>query len=1112
MNPFRPYTERFRIFCWITFFSGLIALTADAGSGNFSRLNSGTRADIIDFRESFDGHLFFLTGKIFRLNGSGWEKMHLPGTGNITHFYPVDSNDIWYSIDQVNNTSILYHYLDGKTQIIDIPFVNHISTICFTGKNIAWFSSISDIASYRDGVFTLMPPAPTRTGIIKIIPVTGSNYYCLSYEGELFYFHDGIYETVTGKDGAADICMDSGRDFFILTNDFIGKLQGSKITKLVSMPLTSIAKAIRPYGRDSLLIAGSLGSLWCFHSGKLKSVPLPGQENLKGVHIDDRYGIWLFGEKGRIFYSGTRHFPDYKEENRGFSAAKLIFYGVNIDDEYGVAMNDFTGDRKPDIYAVRIFEQNRLYINNINSNTLITPLRSFSEEAAQRNALGMINPKTRNALGELKLGIAVADVDNDGDRDIYLCYLNSNNRLLLNNGKGVFRNVSDQKNRACADLHRSNAAAFADVDRDGDLDLFVTSEEGSNKLYVNDGSGCFRDVTVSAGLSSTGGGMCASFADIDSDGLPDLCVTFWYPRNRLYKNESAPGKIFFREITPLTDLAKVPAAKSNGVAFADVNNDGRPDLFIANRNSGNRLFINTGKGIFRDSTEKWLPAQNMMTNGVVFADFDLDGYLDLYLTNVGENVFYHNEGGQVFCDETAMFGADLSGYCTGCAVGDVDSDGDPDLYVANYINGNSQLFLNITDRKSCIRFRLQGVNANRDGIGAKIWLYKYVGDSRGNALAGYREITSGSGYGSVSDFEQIFGVEESAVYMAHILFPGSKDTIKIPGLKSGASLDINEMDGFRALIRQNQKNATRFFTDSENQPEIFKYLAIALVLILYNVRFRDGSRRISIFRRTGSLVILAIFILINQYYIFAGLSFRFFIAPAVSLGLLVILHLIIGRVLLRRMAEKEKLELREKLSRDLHDDLASTLGSISIYANTLSGIRDSMAPDFRRLSGKVVSLTQSALQSISDIIWMTSPRNDSLQSLISKTSNYMFEILTDNHIGFETSVNIPDEPVILRENLRNDSFLICKEALHNIIRHSKATRVEFYAVVSGHDCHIRVNDNGIGMEPDKITPQPGSSRGNGLENMKRRSRESGIAFEIFSEKNQGTKISLKFRI
>ncbi len=153
---------------------------------------------------------------------------------------------------------------------------------------------------------------------------------------------------------------------------------------------------------------------------------------------------------------------------------------------------------------MRIYEQNRLYINNLTTKSNQHFKNGFSEEAVKRNANGVINPESSTSLSELKLGIGVADIDNDNDQDIYLCYLNSVNKLLLNKGNGYFRNVSEQDNRACENMKRSNAAAFADVDIDGDLDLFVTNEEGSNRLFENNGTGHFTDITATSGLESTG--------------------------------------------------------------------------------------------------------------------------------------------------------------------------------------------------------------------------------------------------------------------------------------------------------------------------------------------------------------------------------------------------------------------------------------------------------------------------------------------------------------------------------------------------------------------------------------------------------------------------------
>jgi signal transduction histidine kinase len=256
--------------------------------------------------------------------------------------------------------------------------------------------------------------------------------------------------------------------------------------------------------------------------------------------------------------------------------------------------------------------------------------------------------------------------------------------------------------------------------------------------------------------------------------------------------------------------------------------------------------------------------------------------------------------------------------------------------------------------------------------------------------------------------------------------------------------------------------------------------------------------------------IFAVFVFSNQFLLFQWPTLAYFTSPLIVLSLLIMFHLFISRILMRRLAQKEKQELREKLSRDLHDDLASTLGSISIYAETLKGMNEPEKHDFKKLSAKIAALNQSALQSISDIIWMTSPRNDTLQSLVSKTNNYMFEILTDNNINFRSSLHIPDEPIVLKEKIRNDAFLILKESLHNIIRHSGAKNVAFKAELIDNHCTILLTDDGVGMSENTALKK--GSHGNGLVNMRRRAQESGIDFSILPAPNSGVEIKLHFKI
>ncbi|MEI6059754.1 MAG: FG-GAP-like repeat-containing protein [Bacteroidota bacterium] len=1088
----------------------MFALNVAGQNPSFRKLNSGTKADIRSIKLDEKKNVYFLTDKIYKVDNAAWKKLDFPVGGKINTFYPASPQDIWFTIDQVTNTSMLYHYHDNITENVRSPFSNQILSINFISEKTALFAGNAEIAIYQNGTFTMIPPPTASFFIVKVFSQNISAFWILTHTGELFFYEKGIYKKVLDNKFVVDFCFLDTRSGYLLTMDGLYYLDGSTIKLLVKDSDLKHVRKMCLLHNGTILMAGEKGWILSYTDGHLQRFKTDCTENFSDMVATDTDNIWICGENGRLLYMGAKKFPEYSDDNQGFSSHKLISYYIRTDDEYGVALADFSGDNKTDIYIVRIYEQNRLYINNISTPNLLTGTNGFTEEAAKRNANGSVHPEKVTSQNELKLGISAVDIDNDNDQDIYICYLNSTNKLLINKGNGYFRNVSAEKQRACENMKRSNAAAFADVDNDGDLDLFVTNEEGSNRLFENNGTGHFRDITLTSGLYSSSGGMCASFADVNSDGLPDLCVSFWSPANKLYINESIKGRIHFRDGTQLTDIVRATPSKSNAVVFADVNNDGFNDLFIANRNTGNKLYLNNGKGIFTDKTRQYFEPENYLTNGAVFADFDLDGYLDLYITNVGENVLYKNMGGKCFKDVTSVFGAELSGYSTGCAVGDIDNDGDPDLYVANYVNGDSKLFMNITGKKTFVKFKLKGVRSNKDAIGTKVWLYSKVDNQPKGTLAGYREMNGGGGYGSVSAKEMIFGVDPSARYYALVKFPSSPDTIRIDQLHAGETYNIMELTGFAAFYYESTQRLLNFLRNQEYQPEIIKYLIIILLLLSYNLQRGKSIRNIRIIRWLVSVLVFTVFVFVNQLLLFQWVSILFFVPPLIVFCLMALLHLYVERIWLKRLAQKEKLDLREKLSRDLHDDLASTLGSISIYAETLKSLLEPSQSDFKKLSIKIAGLTQSALQSISDIIWMTSPRNDSIQSLISKISNYMLEILTDNKINFNTVIEIPDDPVLVGENIRNDAFLILKEAVYNIIRHSEAGNVSFTAKLKDNRCTICLKDDGVGFSKTRNLTK--ESHGNGLGNMRRRALESGIDLSLKTVEGEGAEITMLFEI
>ncbi|MBK7175421.1 MAG: VCBS repeat-containing protein [Bacteroidales bacterium] len=1041
------------------------------------------------------------------------QKLNFPVNGKIFRFYPVSKDDIWFSISQETYTSLLYHYHDGILENIPSPFTNVISYIHFHDKDFGLFCCTSEVAYYKNGVFGHLAPTPTRNSIEKIYGEDESKCWALSFAGELYLYQKGSYKQYYPGEVVRDFSFRNSDEGCLLLENKIIRLRNTVPEVLVEDKRIKHARKILLTASGDIILAGIDGIILEFKNGQLRQLPSNCNENFESISESENGEIWVTGSNGRILYRGNTNFPAYIHDGKGFSAQKLLVYNVSSDNEYGVAIADFNGDRKKDVYAVCISNVNRLYINHLEGNDNKKTGSRFFEEGEKRRATGSNQPGNEQSLTELKIGVNSADIDNDGDQDIYLNYLNIKNKLLLNEGEGFFRNVSTQKDRACEFYQRSNASAMADVDLDGDLDIFLTSEEGSNHLLLNDGTAHFKDVTREAGLESQGGGMCASFADINNDGYPDLCVSFWYPGNRLYLNETSKGQLKFKDISQSTDISKVVPAKSNAVVFADVNNDAFPDLFIGNRNSPNNLFLNDGKGGFTDRSVDFLPSEVLYTNGAVFADFDLDGFQDLYITNVGDNVLYRNLNGKGFENVTALFGAELSGYGTGCAVGDLDNDGDPDLYAANYVKGNSTLFLNISEQSQSVSFNLSGSRSNRDAVGAKVWLYlKSKLPGIRDSLLGYREVTAGNGYCSASDKTLIFGAIASGQLYAKIKFPCSADTLVIKNLKVGESYKVFEEEGFKALLSDYRKALLRLIIDKERRPEILKFIVVMCLLLAYAIGTRKISDRLNWIKFLSVVAIFMVFILVNSFFLFEAFSYKFFISPIIAMGLLLILHLYFVQFVLKRRSLKEKRELREKLSRDLHDDLASTLGSISIYSSTLEGMLEPSQNDTGRLTKKITSLTGNALQSISDIIWMTSPRNDSLQSLLVKTVNDMMELLNDNGISFHPDVKMPEEAIRLPENIRNDSYLILKEALHNTIKHSGAKNVVLTAGCRDRVCEISLSDDGCGFEIQNMSSSHNRvAHGNGLVNMKKRAEESGIELKIISLQ-RGIQVSLKFKI
>lgn len=1075
----------------------------------FRRLYSGTRSEIIKIQMTSPDQGFYLSDRLNRMEKGIWERLNLTGEGRISDFYALSTDDFWYSCTSESSTSSLYHYHLGKIVQVRLPFANDIHAMFISGEGTCFFSSHCDVITLEGSRITKADPLPGRGYIRRIFGRTSDRFWVNTNTRELFYYTDKHYQRVLADKKVYDFSFLSDDLGFILCEGELIQYHNGAITTLCRDKRFESPGILAVSGGTDIWITNQTGQLFRFENQRLSLVDKGNGITVSSISSPIAGEVWLSGREGMLLYRGTGAFKPYSVADPGFAAFRPVVYGIRVDNEYGVAMADFNNDGLNDLFTVCLYGANRMFINYLGKET--ADLRwIFREEAFQRGVSGVTRGTGSKSLEDLALGVVAGDIDNDGDQDLYICSLIGKNKLFLNDGNGFFRDVSMQRFRACEDMKRSNAAVFTDADLDGDPDLFVTSEEGSNRFFENDGTGHFTDITSMSGLTTADGGMCTSACDINHDGLQDLCVTFWYPGNRLYLNVSRNGRIAYHDITYLTDLAGAEKTKSNAVAFADVNNDGHPDLFIGNRGARNRLYLNDGGGLFRDVTNTWLPDSVMLTNGAVFADVDLDGFTDLYITNVGANCLYHNAGGQTFREVTDAYGAGLKGYSTGAVAGDLDNDGDPDLYAANYINGNSMYFINGTGSRNSVRIHVEGTRSNRDATGAVVSLYRKGIPPAEDILAGYAEITGGGGYGSISSRDVIFAVDTLARYYAIIHFPATGIKVQTAILKPGTFIRIDEEQGGRKNLTRIRNLSIRLLSDREWRPEILKVLIISLLVLIYLFHFRHGPVRIYYWRLAATLLVYALFLVFNGFFLFASSVFQFLASPVLAITGLLMVHLITGRIMLKRLAEREKRDLRERLSRDLHDDLASTLGSISIYAGTLQNTGTLTAEVRHRLTLKITELTRSALQSITDIIWMTAPRNDTMTGLFTKINALMSDILEEKGIGFDFQAQPEEGTTYLPDRIRNNLFLILKEALHNIVRHSGAGMVQLTVEKKPGGWQVYLSDNGVGFDSEEANGRV--LRGHGLGNMRRRAEESGIRFEITSSKGHGTSVALFFKI
>jgi hypothetical protein len=490
----------------------------------------------------------------------------------------------------------------------------------------------------------------------------------------------------------------------------------------------------------------------------------------------------------------------------------------------GVALFDFDNDGDLDVYLVQGHPldapnhdpalRGRLYRNDLVTDGRSGPLK-FTDVTAASGIAAV-------AYG---LGVAAADVDNDGDVDLYLTNFGGC-QLYRNNGDGTFTDVTAQSGTA----NRPGfavSAAFFDYDRDGWLDLYVGNNVNypgldreticpnpagardycppqiygglRDRLYHNDGDGRFTDVSAKAlpGLKASPA-LGVSTADFNGDGWIDVYVANDGEDNMLWVNQKDGT---FRE-TALAGGAAVTAEgkaeASMGVDAGDFDNDGDDDLVMTElTGQGFNLYVNEGGGRFRDrgAASGLGPASTPYTGwGIAWFDFDNDGWLDAFSANGTiieleghehvafpydqRRLLFQNLGNGRFANVTDKAGAAFTSSDSGrgAAFGDVDNDGDMDILVGNDAGPARLLINSIGNRRHWIGLRLVGQAGRRDMLGARVG----VTTTDGRTL--WRRVRSDGSYASANDPRVLIGLaDQGAPVRAQVQWPDGR-TEELSGL------------------------------------------------------------------------------------------------------------------------------------------------------------------------------------------------------------------------------------------------------------------------------------------------------------------------------------------
>ncbi len=525
-----------------------------------------------------------------------------------------------------------------------------------------------------------------------------------------------------------------------------------------------------------------------------------------GRYPQDVPKAWLIPAS---LFDSEQKFPEFPDV--------AMLAGVDITGHAGgVILEDFDGDGRLDILVTSSGPQDQMHLfHNQGDGT-------FKDVTAYSGLIGEVGG----------LNVVETDYNNDGHPDLLVLrggwwrkYGHYPLSLLRNNGNGTFDDVTESA--GLLSIGPTQAAAWADFDNDGWLDLFVGYEStpedpNPSKLFHNNHDGTFSEMAAPMGLANLGFVKGVAWGDYNNDGRPDLYISTLNGNNRLFRNDGpAPaGSAAFWKFTEVTSQAGVANPQhSFATWFFDYDNDGWPDIFAAGYSTENvrdvgafemgkpytadtpRLYHNNHDGTFSDVTHQVHLDRAILTMGANFGDLDNDGFLDIYL-GTGDSTYqallpnrmFRNDDGKDFRDITTAggFGHLQKGHAI--AFADLENRGFEDVFeeMGGALPGDtfmSTLYHNPGNSNRWITLMLEGVQTNRAAYGARIDVTIVENGHRRHI---FRTVGYGSSFGG-NPLRQHIGIGQATeVERIEVAWPTSKTTQHFAHLKPNQTYRVRE--------------------------------------------------------------------------------------------------------------------------------------------------------------------------------------------------------------------------------------------------------------------------------------------------------------------------------